>query len=251
MPRRKKTSSDDQAAEVMITSPDQPSPPKDAGSIDASEFEFLSVGLLQGREAKFQAIFTHEVINEIHAHGKTSMDAEICGVLVGNLYRDSHGPYLRIHASIRGDSAESHNAQVTFKAETWQHIQETMERDHARARIVGWYHTHPGFGIFLSGMDLFIQDNFFNLPWQIAMVYDPQAEEDGVFIWRNEKSERETRLTEPPAHVAEPQENALAAISMPDAADGITSRTWVLAGILFVASFGLTYALITAVRAVG
>ena len=48
-----------------------------------------------------------------------------------------------------------------------------MDAEHSEERIVGWYHTHPGFGIFLSGMDLFIQDHFFNLPWQVAFVYDP------------------------------------------------------------------------------
>jgi hypothetical protein len=33
-------------------------------------------------------------------------------------------------------------------------------------------------------MDLFIQDNFFNLPWQVAFVYDPKNEEEGVFTWQ-------------------------------------------------------------------
>ena len=40
-------------------------------------------------------------------------------------------------------------------------------------------------------MDLFIQDNFFNLPWQVAFVYDPIAGDDGSFVWRAGKSERE------------------------------------------------------------
>ena len=103
-------------------------------------------------------------------------------------------PYLYINHSIRGDSAENRATQVTFKSETWTHIQSVMERDHADERIVGWYHTHPGFGIFLSGMDLFIQDNFFNLPWQVAFVYDPSSGEEGAFIWRAGASEREPFL---------------------------------------------------------
>ena len=69
-----------------------------------------------------------------------------------------------------------------------------MDKDHPDARIVGWYHTHPGFGIFLSGMDLFIQDNFFNLPWQVAFVYDPTSEEEGLFVWHAGKSEPEPFL---------------------------------------------------------
>jgi hypothetical protein len=43
-------------------------------------------------------------------------------------------------------------------------------------------------------MDLFIQDNFFNLPWQTALVYDPKSGEEGAFIWRNGRPVREEFL---------------------------------------------------------
>ena len=33
-------------------------------------------------------------------------------------------------------------------------------------------------------MDLFIHDNFFNFPWQIAFVYDPLGGDEGSFVWR-------------------------------------------------------------------
>jgi len=45
-------------------------------------------------------------------------------------------------------------------------------------------------------MDLFIQDNFFNLPWQVALVYDPIGEKEGLFVWRKGKSEKEGYLIE-------------------------------------------------------
>ena len=51
--------------------------------------------------------------------------------------------------------------------------------------IVGWYHSHPNFGIFLSDRDCFIQDHFFNGPGQIAYVVDPVNGVEGVFAWRN------------------------------------------------------------------
>ena len=55
--------------------------------------------------------------------------------------------------------------------------------------MIGWYHTHPGFGIFLSDMDVFICDNFFNLPWQVAFVYDPLGGDEGNFVWRAGQAE--------------------------------------------------------------
>ena len=170
-------------------------PSLDVTKVDAAEFPYRPIERLAGvREPRFQVVIKQSVLDEIHAHGKSSPEAEICGVLVGNVFRDDAGPYLYINHSIRGDSAVNRAAQVTFKAETWTHIQNIMERDHPDEKIVGWYHTHPGFGIFLSGMDLFIQDNFFNLPWQVALVYDPTSGEEGVFVWHAGNSDREPFL---------------------------------------------------------
>jgi proteasome lid subunit RPN8/RPN11 len=180
----------------------------DIARVDAADYPHRSLEAVEGRGGGFQAVIRRGVLNEIHRHGEATPEVEICGVLVGNVYRDPSGPYLLIDASIRGDAADNHAAQVTFKAETWQKIQAVMDRDHPDSRIVGWYHTHPGFGIFLSGMDLFIQDNFFNLPWQVAFVYDPVAAEEGMFFWRQGKAERgefliDESLSEGEAHAAE------------------------------------------------
>jgi hypothetical protein len=62
---------------------------------------------------------------------------------------------------------------VTFTQETWNKIHADLEKHYSKLRIVGWYHTHPGFGVEFSDMDLFIQKNFFGAPTQIALVTDP------------------------------------------------------------------------------
>jgi proteasome lid subunit RPN8/RPN11 len=38
--------------------------------------------------------------------------------------------------------------------------------------LMGWFHTHPGHGLFLSKPDMTIQDGFFLKPWQFAMEID-------------------------------------------------------------------------------
>jgi hypothetical protein len=58
-----------------------------------------------------------------------------------------------------------------------------MEQDFAGQRMVGWYHSHPHFGIFLSDYDQFIHENFFREPWQVAYVVDPLLEQRGWFGW--------------------------------------------------------------------
>jgi proteasome lid subunit RPN8/RPN11/LysM repeat protein len=47
----------------------------------------------------------------------------------------------------------------------------------AGEEIVGWAHTHPGFGVFLSNFDKEQHQRFFPLPWQVAYVMDTQAQE--------------------------------------------------------------------------
>jgi len=163
------------------------------------------------RECGFQSIIRRSVLDRIHDHGRENTNVEICGVLVGNVFQDEFGPYLYITDAIQGDAASEHAAQVTFTAETWDHIQNVMDAEHTGKKIVGWYHTHPGFDIFLSGMDLFIQDNFFNLPWQVAFVYDPIGEKEGLFVWRKGKSEKEGFLVEEDAAV-----EALGRVALPD-----------------------------------
>src|SRR5579864_1297938 len=151
---------------------------------------------VSGRTGKFQVVFRQEVLDELRAHGRSSPDVEVCGVLVGNIYRDRSGPYGHIEASIRGNPAPGRNAQVSFTSETWTQIHATMDAKHADQRIVGWYHTHPGFGVFLSEMDQFIQQNFFGEAWQAAFVDDPKGGDRGVFVWRKGSMVRETYLTD-------------------------------------------------------
>ena len=65
-----------------------------------------------------------------------------------------------------------------------------MDRKYKDKKIVGWIHTHPNFGIFLSENDRFIQQNFFTDANQVAYVVDPIQNDEGFFFWVNEKLER-------------------------------------------------------------
>ncbi len=171
---------------------------RDAAAIDPRDWPDrpLTVPTADGRADHFQVVYRQSALDAIHLHGQTRTDVEVCGVLIGTGCRDAHGPYLLVEHAIAGSHASSRQTNVTFTADTWQHIQTIMDRDHADKKMVGWYHTHPGFGIFLSGMDTFICDNFFNLPWQVAFVYDPVGGDEGNFVWRGGVTTREPVLLE-------------------------------------------------------
>jgi proteasome lid subunit RPN8/RPN11 len=151
-----------------------------------------------GREhcAAVPVVIRQSVLNQIHQHGQQHPDVEVCGVLVGHGYRDAVGPYVFVEGSIRGDHAASQAAQVTFTGETRNHIHEVLDRDWPDRRILGWYHTHPGFGIFLSAMDLFSHENLFGAAEQVALVYDPLSGDEGLFVWRSGEATRGEFLVE-------------------------------------------------------
>ncbi|MDP6035962.1 MAG: Mov34/MPN/PAD-1 family protein [Verrucomicrobiota bacterium] len=118
-----------------------------------------------------------EVARRIRQHARSSLKAEICGVMIGHHNEDT----TVVEDCIRGEHSDQGGAHVTFTQDTWEHIYQIKDRDFPGKKIVGWYHSHPGFGVFLSDHDLFIHRNFFSAPHQVAWVYDPHSDEEGCF----------------------------------------------------------------------
>src|ERR1051325_10132974 len=127
----------------------------------------------RGVDVPLRAAFSKDAYAAVVSHAKESLDKEICGVLAGKICEDEDGAFITIEAAIRGTAAKQANTHVTFTQETWNTIHKTMDKDYPKLSIVGWYHSHPGFGVEFSDMDLFIQKNFFRSPTQVGMVTDP------------------------------------------------------------------------------
>src|SRR5882672_6987486 len=127
----------------------------------------------RGVDVPLRAAFSKDAYAAVVSHAKESLDKEICGVLAGKVCEDEDGSFILVEAAIRGTAAKQANTHVTFTQETWNTIHNTMDKDYPKLSIVGWYHSHPGFGVEFSDMDLFIQKNFFRSPTQIGMVTDP------------------------------------------------------------------------------
>jgi proteasome lid subunit RPN8/RPN11 len=136
-------------------------------------------------EQELRIFISEAAFDRAVERGGADTSREVGGVLVGVLRRDESGPYLRIDGTIDALHAEEKGAELTFTHATWEHIHAQMDSVYQGKQVVGWYHTHPGFGVFLSDRDTFIQRSFFDLPFQIALVYDPKSREHGVFAWRD------------------------------------------------------------------
>jgi proteasome lid subunit RPN8/RPN11 len=131
-----------------------------------------------------------EVLRQIRQHARSNSKTEVCGVLIG----EENGNGLSITARIPGLNAAQAGTYVTFTQDTWEHIYKIKDKEYPNERIVGWYHSHPGFGVFLSDHDTFIHKNFFSSAWQVAWVYDPHSDEEGCFGWSGERLERVSEI---------------------------------------------------------
>jgi proteasome lid subunit RPN8/RPN11 len=179
-------------------------------------------------------------------------DREVGGILVGDVLQDKNGPFIKVDHVIEALHAEEKGTELTITHETWNHIHEQMDKTHSGKRILGWYHTHPNFGIFLSEQDQFIQQSFFNLAFQVALVYDPVRKVHGVFSWRDSKPWRARQYwigthqhswdeprekSEPPKTDVASLKAAASANPIPPATGEAFTNTWFLAvalvGILF------------------
>jgi proteasome lid subunit RPN8/RPN11 len=108
---------------------------------------------------------------------------ETGGVVVGEAYfcPETRKHYTEIVGSIAATNTVGNAVHFQFTPECWSSIFRNQKQYYSGSTIVGWYHSHPNHGIFLSGTDLNTQRLSFNKIWQIAVVFDPQRREIGYF----------------------------------------------------------------------
>lgn len=130
-----------------------------------------------------------KAMRKARKHAAVDKNYECGGVLLGTFQRNSQGEICVVVTGIvRALRARRQYASVNFTPDTWAEIWKSIDRDELYSnetiwKMVGWYHTHPRFGIFLSGMDRFIHHEFFRLPGHVALVIDPVNQQHGFFSW--------------------------------------------------------------------
>lgn len=145
---------------------------------------------------RLKIIIGDRVQDSIEDHAFSKVDVEVGGFLLGK----ADGSSVRILDARPALQAESTQTKLTFTHETWADVLEYLENDQSGNEIVGWYHTHPNFGCFLSDYDEFIQENFFSGPGQVALVLDPVRGELAFF--RVEAGQTKTLLETATRHRA-------------------------------------------------
>lgn len=134
---------------------------------------------------------------DMQEHAVEDISVELGGILLG--YRGAlpdGTPFVVINDSLRARYYKATRGSFKFTHETWADLNQQRAALPESTEIVGWYHTHPGWGVFLSDMDVFICDHFFAGPDDVALVIDPTSGDTGLFV------RRDTPAKNPPARLS-------------------------------------------------
>jgi proteasome lid subunit RPN8/RPN11 len=139
------------------------------------------------REGELPVFLDRRPADSIERHALSDTSVELGGILLGKECVDDETgqPFVWITEAIEARHYENTQASFTYTHDSWEVITRERDRRFPDLDIVGWYHTHPDFGIFLSSHDLFIHQNFFSQPLQVAYVVDPIRQTRGFFQWHN------------------------------------------------------------------
>jgi len=133
-----------------------------------------------------QVFFAQSAYQKCIQHAESDMENEVGGILIGVVRVDPTcpRPYILIQDALPALYTNAGQTHVTFTQETLVHLNRELEEHFPGQGIVGWYHTHPRFGVFLSNHDTWLHRHFFTDPTQVALVVDPHYRGAGFFCWQ-------------------------------------------------------------------
>jgi proteasome lid subunit RPN8/RPN11 len=140
----------------------------------------------EGDPPLVKVFLTQSAYSRVVLHSLSELDDEVGGALVGLwcVDRNSGEQFVVVQHMLPARHTRQGSVYLTFTQDTILDFHEEIERNYSGKRIVGWYHTHPRMGIFLSHFDTFLHNNFFPEPWQVALVVEPHSSQAGFFIRR-------------------------------------------------------------------
>ncbi|MFH0922486.1 MAG: Mov34/MPN/PAD-1 family protein [Candidatus Micrarchaeota archaeon] len=104
---------------------------------------------------------------------------EAMGLLVGEYYSNDGG-FLLVSDYVTADN-QATSVSVRFEESAFSAIAGELLARIDSSFVVGWAHSHPGYGCHLSSTDLDTQKTYFNEEYHVALVIDPSTNDAKVF----------------------------------------------------------------------
>ena len=123
-----------------------------------------------------------------HANSRLLERLEVMGFLLGTVHRFGDSTFALVK-DVATTSLEATSVSVRFERGGLEDLVGTLDAADFNYVIVGWYHSHPGHGCFLSEIDMDTQRRMFDRPWHSAIVIDPVQQEIAAFNTKAGKAE--------------------------------------------------------------
>jgi proteasome lid subunit RPN8/RPN11 len=160
-----------------------------AGKLPSS---LIEGSLLHGSEpdqVNVSVVVNQSALQQLDSHCNSVLDSEIGGVLLGTVERREDKSIVLVEAALPVQTDDYGPVHFTFTADSWASLHKERAQLHPEMDIVGWYHTHPGLGVFYSSDDVVVHSAAFVLPWHVGLVIDPVHREGSFFAWQTAPSE--------------------------------------------------------------
>lgn len=113
-------------------------------------------------------------------HGRAGVPMEVMGLMLGEFVDEYTVRVLDVFAMPQSGTGVSVEAvDPVFQAAMLDMLKQVGRPE----MVVGWYHSHPGFGCWLSGVDISTQNSFEQLdPRAVSVVIDPVQSVPGKVV---------------------------------------------------------------------
>jgi proteasome lid subunit RPN8/RPN11 len=174
-----------QGAGRIRLQPDAPAVPLQAYAPYPHALRWRSPFPAYEEQALLKIFVSRRAFIRFSAHAGSDLDHEVGGGLVGRWRQEpaTGQAFVIIDAVLPARHTRQGSAFLTFTQDTLVAMNDDLEARYGNRQLVGWYHTHPGMGVFLSGYDLWLHQHFFPQPWQVALVIEPRGAAGGFFLW--------------------------------------------------------------------
>ena len=136
----------------------------------------------KGSEGMFEIYISKVSMDRIIEHCKaySQKRLEVMGLLIGDIFKWDEHVFSLVKNTVTTE-LKATNISVKFDRDGFEGLFTKLDYLDYDYVIVGWYHSHPGLGCFLSQKDIETQKRMFNKPFHTALVVDPIKRETKAY----------------------------------------------------------------------
>ncbi len=115
-----------------------------------------------------------------HADLGFADNKEVMGLIMGSLYVDDEGEYAVAEGTATSGLVAT-DVSVRFDPDSIEDLFSSIDENKCNT-VIGWYHSHPGFGCYMSDVDVKTHKEIFGGRTGFSAVLDPSDETLMVFV---------------------------------------------------------------------